>query len=244
MERGLRRMRHEVQVNNRHWLSVALGAVTFMSVVVVPSIAHAQVVVVDEEPYCRAHWWGVGRCWHPHHARPTLTFGGELGIAHLEEGGPFGFETSTGRVTDTGPAWGLRVGVDFVSWLGIEAHYIGAYNPGNSNAPNVGYAMTGGEAVVRLALPTPFIRPYVFGGIGVYDFELVGNSPAGNAMALHSSSQAGVPMGVGLELMLSWHVSVAVEGAYRFQIGESFSNNDAVSGADMTTLTGVMRFRL
>ena len=221
-----------------HLLPIA--ALTFF-----PSIARAQeVVVVEEEPYCRSHWWGVGRCWHERYRRPVFTFGGELGIAHLEEGGPFGFNSGTGSATDTGPAWGLRVGVDFMPWIGIEGRYIGSYEPGNSRAANVGYAMSGGEVVVRLALPTPFVRPYIFAGVGGYDFELIGDAGSRSASQLNSSSQMGIPMGVGVELLLSWHVGLAIEGTYRFQLSESFSQNDTIGGADLTTLTGVLRFRL
>ncbi len=209
-------------------------------------MARAQQVVVveEEEPYCRSHWWGVGRCWHSHHRRPVFTFGGELGLAHLEEGGPFGFNTSVATVTDTGPAWGLRVGVDFQPWIGIEGRYIAVYVPGNSRADGVGYAMNGAEVVLRLAIPTPFIRPYIFAGVGGYDFALVGSAGSQTASQLNSSSQAGIPMGVGLELLLSWHVGIAIEGTYRFQLGEVYSTNSAIDGGDLTTLTGVLRFRL
>jgi hypothetical protein len=167
----------------------------------------------------------------------------ELGVAALEEGGPFAFGSGTGSVTQPGPAWGLRLGVDVLSWLGFEGRYIGAYSSGNL-PENVGFLMTGGEAVVRLTLPTPYVRPYIFGGIGVYDFALLGSNAAVAASMLNSSTQPGVPMGLGVELMLSWHVSFAVEATYRFQIGESFSRNDTIGGADLTTFTGVMRFRL
>ena len=33
-----------------------------------------------------------------------------------------------GTVTDAGPAWGLRGGVELLPWLALEAHYVGMYN--------------------------------------------------------------------------------------------------------------------
>ncbi len=208
-----------------------------------PRAARADEVIVvhDDAGYCEAHWFGVGNCWHHRQRRPMLTLGAEFGVGTLVEGGPFGFGSGAGSATQAGPAWGLRAGVDFLPWLGIEGRYIGMYNGANGNQ---GYAMSGGEAVVRLAIPTPFVRPYVFGGIGYYDFSLIGHDASG-AFAFNSTSQPGIPMGVGLEVPLTWHFSLAVEGTFRFQLGENFARtNDAIGGADVTTLTGVVKFRL
>ncbi|HEY1957117.1 MAG TPA: hypothetical protein VGH28_15965 [Polyangiaceae bacterium] len=194
----------------------------------------------SEADYCETHWWGVGRCWHgPHRHRPRLTASVELGAGAFVEGGPFGFGSGTGSVVNAGPSYGLRVGVDFLPWIGLEGRWVGAYLPGARG--DFGYVMNGGEAVVRLAIPTPYVRPYIFGGIGFYDFALVGSGAA--ASELVSASQSGVPMGLGVEVMLTWHLSFAVEGAFRFQIGESFSANEDIAGADVTTLSGVMRAR-
>jgi len=182
--------------------------------------------------------------WHPVQHRPMLTLGAELGVGGWVEGGPFGFGSGTGSVLQAGPAWGLRAGVDFVPWFGVEGRYVGMWNSGNSNASGLGYVMTGGELVLRLVAPTPFVRPYIFGGIGYYDFARVGVDVTG-ASALVSSSQPGVPMGVGLEVPIARGWSLAVEGTFRFQIGESFApSNDEIDGADQTTLTGIVKYRL
>ena len=162
----------------------------------------------------------------------------------MEEGGPFGFNSGTGTVTQWGPNWGLRLGVDFLSWLGLEGRYEGAYLSGNSRAPDVAYLMNGGEAVVRLTIPTPFVRPYFFGGIGYYSVDLLGSSAAQTFSGLNSWRGAGIPMGVGLDIPLSWHVSLAAEATFRFFLKESFSALDDRAGADLTSFTGVVRFRL
>jgi len=187
------------------------------------------------------HWWGVGRCWNRPHRHPVFTAGVELGVTKLAEGGPFGFNTSVGSVTNAGPLYGLRAGVDLLSWLGFEGRYIGGYVPGSGG---VGYVVNGGEIVLRLTFPFPYLRPYIFGGIGVYDLALAGSSSAQTASMLESSSQWGIPVGAGIELMLSWHVTFAVEAAFRYQYGEVFSTNGAIDGGDLSSLTGVLRFRL
>ena len=182
--------------------------------------------------------------WHPTQHRPVATFGAELGAGGYVEGSPFGFGSGTGSVLQAGPTWGLRAGVDFLSWIGVEGRYVGMWNSGNSRASGLGYVMSGGELVLRLIAPTPFVRPYIFGGIGYYDFARVGMDVTG-ASALVSSAQPGVPMGVGLEIPFAKHWSVAVEGTFRFQIGERFApTNDEIDGADQTTLSGIVKFRL
>lgn len=45
-------------------------------------------------------------------------------------------------------------------------------------------------------------------------------------------------------LRFTWHISFAVEAVYHFQFGERFSKIEDLSGGDLSTLTGVMRFRL
>jgi Outer membrane protein beta-barrel domain len=201
----------------------------------------------DDEHYCREHWFGVGSCWRRPHHRPVLTWGFELGAGHLNEGHPFAFDEGAGSVTKAGPAWGARVGVDVLSWLGFEARYLGAFNDGRSSvtrAGDVAYVLTSGQLILRLTLPVAYVRPYVFSGIGIYNFQLTGNGAARDASMLNSTTQAGVPIGIGLEVPVSWHVSFAAEATYHFQLGESFSAVESISGADLSTLTGVMRFRL
>ena len=210
----------------------SLVALASVGLLLVCTTASAQ-----NEEFCETHWWGVGHCWHgPRRHRPRLTASLEAGVGALVEGGPFGFGSGTGSIVNAGPTYGLRVGVDFLPWIGVEGRWIGAYFPGARGG--YGYVMNGAEAVVRLAIPTPYVRPYIFAGIGYYAFSLTGSQST-----LESTSQPGVPMGIGLEIPLSWHVSFAIEGAFRFQIGEVFSPVDDVGGADVTTLTGLMRVR-
>ena len=79
-----------------------------------------------------------------------------------------------------------------------------------------------------------------------YDVALVGGEAAKAASPLFSSSQIGVPLGFGLDVPLSWHLSIGAEAAYHFQLGESFSTVTAngIDGGDLTTFDIVARMRL
>jgi hypothetical protein len=205
-------------------MAVPMKTLTQIFAVAIATLALAPSARADDHPY-----------------RPTFTLGAEVGVGHYVEGSPFDFESGTGSVTQTGPVWGLRAGVDFLSWIGVEGRYIGMWNSANGNQ---GYVMSGAELVLRLALPTPYVHPYIFGGVGYYAFSLTGHDPTGQ-YALQSTSQPGFPMGIGVEVPITKRFSVAVEGTFRFQLGESFApTNDEIDGADQTTLTGIFKVRL
>jgi hypothetical protein len=203
----------------------------------------------DGERFCRSHWFAMGHCRDRRWTGPEIMFGADLGFAAMTETGPFGFNKGVGSATEAGPAWGLRAGVEVFPWLGLEARYVGMNNSAQASASpagSVGFLTTGGEAVVRLTAPIPFVHPYVFGGVGYYDISLVGSSGAQAGSVLHSSSQPGIPMGFGLDVPLTWYLSIDAEATYHFQLGESFSavtTND-VGGGDITTFNAVLRVRL
>jgi|HubBroStandDraft_6_1064221.scaffolds.fasta_scaffold148082_2 hypothetical protein len=185
----------------------------------------------------------------PDPALSRITVGVELGVSGMNESGPFGFDTGVGTVTGAGPAWGARIGVELTRWLGFEARYIGTDDPVAASVSPTGglaYVMTGGEAVVRLTAPLRFVHPYVVGGIGYYAISLVGSSTARAGSVLTSSSQAGIPVGVGFDVPLTWRFSVGAEATYRFQLGEKYSavTTNGIDGGDVSTLTAVVRARL
>jgi hypothetical protein len=230
----------------------AVLAVSFacLGVLVSNRSAFAQPSAPDpQRAYCHDHWLAVGGCWHRPWEGPRFSFGAEFGVAAMVEGGPFGFGNGTGSVTNPGPAWGLRAGVDFLPWLGVEARYIGAHNTGRpsvSQGGDVAFLTTGGEAVVRFVAPLRFVRPYIFGGVGMYDVSLQGSTAAQTVSTLNSSSTPGIPMGVGFDIPLTWHLTLGAEATFRFLIGESFSNAPArdIDGADLTTFTAVVKLHL
>jgi hypothetical protein len=204
----------------------------------------------EQERLCRDRWFGeYRRCRSRRWAGPMLVFGGDFGISAMNEGGAIGFNNGVGSVTNAGPAWGASVGVEVFRWLAFEARYVGMYNSAQSSVSptgSVGYFTTGGAAIIRFTAPLPYVHPYIFGGAGYYKNALIGSSAAKAGSVLLSSSQPGVPLGLGVDVPLTWHVSVGVEATYHFMIGESFSDVTAngIDGGDITTFNGVMRFRL
>lgn len=170
-------------------------------------------------------------------------------MAALVESGPFGFGKGTGSATDFGGTWGLGFGVDFFRWLGLEARYVGIFNSGNSKvsqAGPVGLLTDGGEAFVRFTLPLPYVRPYLFGGVGYYDTHITGSLAAKTVSTLTNNDSLGFPMGVGVEVPLGWHFTLGAEATFRFLLSESFSNAPArdIEGADYTTFSGVAKWHL
>ncbi|HEY3820162.1 MAG TPA: hypothetical protein VGL81_23520 [Polyangiaceae bacterium] len=201
---------------------------------------------IDET--CRVEWFAMGPCRNRAWTGPLITFGLDFGVAAMTEAGPFGFGKGIGGATYAGPSWGFRASVELLPWLGLEGRYLGAYNGGQGSVTpsgSVGFLSTGGEAVLRVTAPLPFVRPYVLGGVGYYDITLAGGSAAQAASVLHSSAQPGIPMGVGVDIPLTWYLSLGVEAAYHFQLGESFASvtTNGIDGGDITTFGAVLRAR-
>jgi opacity protein-like surface antigen len=161
----------------------------------------------------------------------------------MNESGPFGFNNGVGRVTSPGPTWSALAGVEFLPWLALEGRYVGMYDSVSASvSPSGGFLASAVLGVVRLTVPLPYVHPYGFGGIGYYSFDFTGPS----ASVMHSSSEPGVPMGVGVDVPLTYHLSVGAEWSYNFQIGESFAgvSTNKIDGGDVTRFDLVLRARL
>ena len=234
--------------HRRRWGHVALAISIF------PNFAFAQGAEDDQDRFCKDHWLAAGSCRERTWGGPELMFGGDLGLSTMTETGPFGFNKGVGGVTDAGPAWGVRAGLELFPSLGVEARYVGMYNSAQSSVSptgSVGFLTTGGEAVVRITAPTPYVRPYIFGGIGYYDVSLIGSSRAQESSLLHSSSQPGIPLGFGFDVPITWYVSVGLEATYHFQLGEDYSTDKTttkggagIDGGDLSTFNALVRVRL
>jgi hypothetical protein len=203
----------------------------------------------DHDRLCRHDWLAVGRCWNRKWTGPELMFGADLGFSKMNESGPFGFSNGVGGVTDPGPAWGLRLGVELFSWFAVEARYVGMSDSAQSSVSptgSVGYVTTGAEAVLRFTAPFPFVHPYVFGGVGYYDTTLMGSSGAKAGSPLNGSTEAGFPLGFGLDVPLNWHLSLGAEATYHYLYQEKFSavTTNGIDGGDLTSFSAVMRVRL
>jgi outer membrane protein with beta-barrel domain len=198
---------------------------------------------------CRDKWFAMGRCRDRKWTGPEIMLGADFGVSSMTETGPLGFGKGVGSATVAGPSWGVRAGVEVLPWLGLEGRYVGMYNSAQSSvspAGSIGFLTTGGEAVLRLTAPLPFVHPYIFGGIGYYDIALTGSSTAQAGSVLHSSSQPGIPLGFGLDVPLTWYLAFDVEATYHFQLGEDYSavRTNGIDGGDLTTFDAVLRARL
>jgi hypothetical protein len=216
---------------------------------IAPSASASSTTDGEQELVCRDHWFAFRHCQNRRPAGPVLMLGGDFGVAAMNESGAFGFRNGLGSATQAGPAWGLRVGVELLSWLAFEARYVGMYDGVQSSlspAGTLGYVTTGGEAVARFTAPLPFVHPYIFGGIGYYDSALAGSSAAHAGSVMTSSAEPGIPLGFGFDVPLTWHVSVGAEATYHFLIGERFSSvmTNGIDGGDVTSFRAVLRFRL
>lgn len=183
--------------------------------------------------------WRPRACAYPH-----LVLGLDAGISHWAEGNPFGFGSGTGSVTSTGPAWGLRVGVELTRWFAIEAHYIGIYNSANasvSQGETRGLLTSAGTGELRFTAPTPIVQPYLFLGAGIYSTSVSG---AAATTELFGSTEFGMPVGVGFSVSLPRGLSVGAEATYHRLFGESLSDNEEIGGGDPFTLNAVLRARL
>jgi opacity protein-like surface antigen len=175
--------------------------------------------------------------------------GVDMGASAMNESGPFGFHNGVGTVTEPGPAWGVRIGIELLPWLGLEGRYLGMYNSVRaavSPAGSVGYLTSGVDALARLTAPLPYVQPYVVGGGGYYDVSLAGSSRATGASVMHSSSQPALVVGLGLDIPLTWHLSVGAEADYHHQSNETYSSDttNGIDGGDLTTFNVVVRARL
>jgi Outer membrane protein beta-barrel domain len=201
------------------------------------------------DDFCRDHWLAIAECHDRSSSELRLMFGLDVGVLKMNESGPFGFGNGVGSVTEAGPSWGLRAGVELLPWLAFEARYVGTYaglESSVSPAGTLGFLATAGELVARFTAPLPYVHPYILGGIGYYDVALAGGAAAKAASPMFSSSQVGVPLGFGLDVPLTWHLSVGAEATYHFQLGESYSRvqTNGIDGGDLSTFDLVARMRL
>jgi len=226
-----------------------MATLCLLTVGLLPRPAFGMEPVAPEDDFCRGHWFAVAQC----HDRPSselrFMFGLDVGVVRMNESGPFGFGNGVGSVTQAGPSWGVRGGVELLPWLAFEARYVGAYaglQSSVSPAGTLGFLTTAGEIVARFTAPLPYVHPYVLGGVGYYNVALTGGDAAKAASPLFSSSQVGIPLGVGVDVPLTWHVSLGAEATYHFQLGESFSSvqTNGIDGGDLSTFNLVARVRL
>ena len=249
----VREQRHSLPTLSRSLVALLVAGLSahsaFAQDTASPSSPAVDDTAQDPDQFCRDNWFALWRCRDRHWAGPEVLLGVDLGVSAMNEGGPVSFKEGVGAVTHAGPAWGIRAGVELFPWLAIEARYAGIYNAARASASptgRVGFLTTASEGVVRLTAPLPFVHPYLFGGVGYYDISLIGTPSAKAGSVFNSSSQPGIPLGFGLDVPLTWHLSLGVEATYHYLIGESFSSvtTSGIDGGDLSTVNAVLCLRL
>ena len=175
-------------------------------------------------------------CSYPH-----LSAAVDGGVSHWGEGSPFGFDTSLGSITAWGPAWGLRIGVEIKRWFAVDAHYIGAYNRADQSVSvggRRGLLTSAATAEARFTVPLHLVQPYAFIGAGAYSTSISGSS---TSTQLTSSTELGVPIGLGFGVPLAPGLSLGAEMVYHRLFGESLAPDDEIGGGDPLTINAVLR---
>jgi hypothetical protein len=160
---------------------------------------------------------------------------------HLQfglEGGVGGFTGPAQNLAWAGPTWGARVGVHFMNWLGLEARYFGMWNNGYDPNVNSGVGVVTNEAtgMLRLMIPTPYVRPYALGG-GGYAWNTVTWTNSANAQTstLHDNRSAVIPMGGGIDVPIGRRWGVGFEGLYHYYTNQNFSTDANRQGGQWST---------
>jgi len=189
----------------------------------------------------RAHRDVIARGGGPLHYRPLFTFGFDGGVAG------FATDTTLRNSAYAGGTWGARVGLDFANWFGIEARYFGMANPLYAPTAGTGALLTNGvTGVMRLTIPTKWVQPYGFAGVGSYFTQTVRPIENQNMVTARNTNLA-VPAGIGLNIPIGRVISVAAEGTYH-----ALWDWDELRSSTTTTIhpdgiwsgTAVLRFRL
>jgi hypothetical protein len=178
---------------------------------------------------------------------PKLSFALEAGASTWNEGGPFGYAEGLGKAASPGPSWGVRFGVELTRWIAVEGHYLGMSNLVNRDVTPSGtihLISSAAIAEVRVTLPLPFVQPYLFTGPGIYSTGIAGSESSRNASPFYSSTEFGIPIGVGIAVPVSDCISFGGEMAYHRLFGEALADDDEIGGGDLTTFNAVLRFRI
>jgi opacity protein-like surface antigen len=161
-------------------------------------------------------------------------------------GGGTGMYTAGTDARDLGAMWYGSIGLEVARVLTIEGRYQGAHNGVPvSIDQNGGYGVlaNGVTGLVRLALPTPYVSPYVQSGIGFLWF-----APTGSAQGQQSVVPDGltnVPVGGGVEFRFTRSVGLDLEYNYQFLLDSRWTFDHASHPwGDLWNANAALRFYL
>jgi hypothetical protein len=127
------------------------------------------------------------------HADPFLSLGVEGGIMAVDSSSPR---------SDAGGAFGLRGGVGFLGPTRLELRYL----RGSLDAS--GHSIRSSELAgqLRLTVPTPVVKPYLFAGVGRRSIQL-GDAPSDDAWVSPLGAGIDLPIALGLVAApeFTWH---------------------------------------
>jgi hypothetical protein len=164
----------------------------------------------------------------------------------LGVGGGTGMFTAESDGRNLGPAWYVGTGLEVARVLTIEGRYQGGHNVvpvGLDPSGSYGVVFNGATGLVRLALPTPYVSPYVQSGIGYLWF-----SPTGSAQGQQSIGPSGLtnlPVGGGIEFRFTRAVGLDLEYTNQFLLDSRWTFDHASHPwGDLWNASAALRFYL
>jgi outer membrane protein OmpA-like peptidoglycan-associated protein len=149
---------------------------------------------------------------------------GGIGLGFALGGGVIDFTDKQSRaLTGTGGSWDARVIFGTRLPLALELAYVGSAQGMNDIAgisTNSYLVGNGGEGDLRIQLPTFFVRPYIFGGLGWMHYSLV-NTNGNNSVLASSDDLLTVPMGTGIMARAVFGGTLDIRGTFRLQYRET-----------------------
>jgi outer membrane protein OmpA-like peptidoglycan-associated protein len=145
-----------------------------------------------------------------------------VGLGFALGGGIVDFTDDEARaLTDIGGSWDLRAIIGTRLPVALELAYIGQAQ--NVDVLGIGDSSVllgnGAEGVLRLQLPTFFVRPYALGGLGWMHYSLTNTGGNSSAMA-NSDDVLTIPLGLGITLAAPFGGTFDVRGTFKAAYGE------------------------
>jgi opacity protein-like surface antigen len=114
---------------------------------------------------------------------------------------------------DPGPAYGVLVGLQPLSWLGVEGQYQGASNRIDRSEIASGadrIVANGVSGHLRVQAPLRAVEPFLFGGVGYMRLDENGTGGTGD----RSDNLLSVPVGAGIDSHIGRGVNLGARFTY------------------------------
>jgi len=177
---------------------------------------------------------------------PEIMLGADFGLSAMTRPARLP-EQGRGRATEAVPRGGPRRSRDpsLARGRGPVRRMYNSIQASMSPAASVGFVTTGGKRFLRLTAPLPFVRPYVFGGVGTTT-SLWPARRTRRQDRCSTRAPAGPPHRFRPRRPAHWYLSLDAEATYHYLIGESFSavTTNGIDGGDVSTVNAVLRVRM